>query len=294
MRQRQSIIRGLSYLFLIVASFFMFYPLLYMLLGVFTTNEQFVHSVILPVPNTLNLDVFWRAINSGMGTAYFNTLIRVAFYLVFTLGVGLIGGYIFSKLHFPGRNRVFLLFLAGMVMPGLLLLVPTYLMMAWWPNTGGNNWLGQGGHGLINDIRSLYILGWVPPFAIFLLKQSFDMLPNEYQEAAKMDGAGIWTIIFRVYAPLLKPPLVVLTVFTFFGIWNDYLWPQLMISGLEKYYPIMLRYQQVVQTDTSPSGQLIYPSVFIKTLLAGWPPALVYFVLQRYFVQGLVASGIKG
>ncbi len=294
MRQRQSVIRGLSYLFLIVASFIMFYPLLYMLLGVFTTNEQFVHSVVLPVPNTLNLDLFVNAINSGMGTAYVNTLIRVAFYLVFTLGVGLIGGYIFSKLHFPGRNRMFLLLLAGMVMPGLLLLVPTYLMMAWWPNTGGNNWLGQGGHGLINDIRSLYILGWVPPFAIFLLKQSFDMLPNEYQEAAKMDGAGIWTIIFRVYAPLLKPPLVVLTVFTFFGIWNDYLWPQLMISGLEKYYPIMLRYQQVVQSDVSPSGQLIFPSVFIKTLLAGWPPALVYFLLQRYFVQGLVASGIKG
>lgn len=294
MRQRQFVIRGLSYLFLIVASLLMFYPLLYLLLGAFTTNEQFVRSVVLPIPNTLNLDVFWRAINSGLGSAYINTLARVGFYIVVNLGVGLIGGYIFSKLNFPGRNRVFLLLLAGMVMPAILMLVPTYLMMAWWPNTGGNNWLGQGGHGLINDIRVLYIGGWVPPFAIFLLKQSFDMLPNEYQEAAKMDGAGIWTIIFRVYAPLLKPPLVVLTVFTFFGIWNDYLWPQLTIQGLDKFYPIMLRYQQVVMTDTSPSGQLIYPSVFIKTLLAGWPPALVYFLLQRYFVQGLVASGIKG
>ena len=294
MRQRQFVIRGLSYTFLIVASAIMFYPLLYMILGIFTTNEQFVRSVILPIPNTLNLDVFWRAINSGIASAYVNTLVRVVFYLVVNLGVGLVGGFIFSKLQFPGRNRVFLLFLAGMVMPGLLVLVPTYLMMAWWPNTGGNNWLGQGGHGLINDIRVLYVGGWVPPFAIFLLKQSFDMLPNEYGEAAKMDGAGIFTIIFRVYAPLLKPPLVVLTVFAFFAIWNDYLWPQLTINGLDKLYPIMLRYQQVVQTDVSPSGQLIYPSVFIKTLLAGWPPALVYFLLQRYFVQGLVASGIKG
>src|SRR5258708_12614418 len=178
MRQRQSVIRGLSYFFLMVASFLMFSPLLYMLLGVFTTNEQFVRSVVLPVPNTLNLDLFVSAISSGIGSAYVNTLIRVAFYLVFTLGVGLIGGYIFSKLHFPGRNRVFLLLLAGMVMPGLLLLVPTYLMMAWWPNTGGNNWLGQGGHGLINDIRSIYVLGWVPPFPIFLLNPIFDILPT--------------------------------------------------------------------------------------------------------------------
>ena len=84
-------------------------------------------------------------------------------------------------------------------------------MMAWWPNTGGNNWLGQGGHGLIEDWRVLFIGGWVPPFAIFIFKQSFDMLPTEYEDAAKMDGAGIFTIIFRVYGPLLKPPIVALS-----------------------------------------------------------------------------------
>ena len=294
MHQRELVLKTASYTFLTVASLIMVYPLVYMLLGAFTTPDQYVDARWLPIPNTLNIDLFVSAINSGIGQAYLVTLVRVAFALIVTLGVGLIGGYIFSKLDFPYKNRVFLLFLAGMVMPAILMLVPQYLMMAWWPFTGGNNWLGQGGHGLINDIRVLFVLGWVNPFAIFVFKQSFDMLPTEYQDAAKIDGAGIWTIIFRVYGPLLKPPVVALTIITFLGTWNDYLWPALTIPALDNFYPIMLRMQSVILSDFSPLGPINYPAVFVKTFIATWPPAAVYFLLQRYFVQGLVGSGLKG
>ena len=294
MKQRQQILRGLSYAFLIATSLIMVYPMLFMLLGTFTTPEQFFKSIVLPIPNTLNAELFIRAFQVGVWDSYVFTLIRVGFYTLVTLGVGLIGGYIFSKLEFPGKNKVFLLFLSGMVMPGVLMLVPSYLMMAWWPNTGGNNWLGQGGHGLIEDWRVLFIGGWVPVFAIFILRQSFDMLPTEYQDAAKMDGAGMFTIIFRVYGPLLKPPLVALVILVFLGMWNDYLWPSLTISGHPDYYPIMLRMRDVILSDYSPTGVINYPAVFVKTFLATWPPAAVYFLLQRYFVQGLVSSGLKG
>jgi len=293
MKQRQQIITGLSYIFLIVTSFIMIYPLLFMLLGAFTTPEQFLKSIILPIPNTLNAELFAWAWDN-VSAAYAFTLTRVAFYLAVTLLVGLIGGYIFSKLNFPGKNKVFLLFLSGMVMPAILMLVPTYLMMAWWPNTGGNNWLGQGGHGLIEDVRVLFILGWVPVFAIFLLKQSFDMLPTDYQDAAKMDGAGIFTIIFRVYGPLLKPPLVALTILVFLGYWNDYLWPSLTITGHTQYYPIGLRMGQILLLTFTSGGLVNYPAIFVISFLATWPPAAVYFLLQRYFVQGLVGSGLKG
>src|SRR5687768_3889809 len=173
MRERQRIVQVLSYAFLIVSSFVMIYPVLFMVLGAFTTKEQFARSVLFPIPNTLNLHLFQAALSSGMWDAYLFTLLRTGFYIVVTVGVGLIGGYIFSKLNFPGKNKVFLLFLSGMVMPALLMLVPQYLMMAWWPGVGGNNWLGQGGQGFIGDVRVLFIFGWVPPFAIFVLKQSF-------------------------------------------------------------------------------------------------------------------------
>ena len=294
MRQRQLILKTASYIFLIVSSFIMIYPVLFMALGAFTTIDQYSGTIILPIPTTLNVDLFRCILNFGVGQAYVFTLVRVSFYIFCTLVVGIIGGYIFSKLRFPGKNKVFLLFLSGMVMPGILMLVPAYLMMAWWPNTGGNNWLGQGGHGLIEDWRVLFIGGWVPPFAIFIFKQSFDMLPTEYEDAAKMDGAGIFTIIFRVYGPLLKPPIVALTILTFLGVWNDYLWPSLTFTGHPDLFVIGQRAQQLLQSGTTPGGGTDYPFIFVSTFLATWPPAAVYFLLQRYFVQGLVGSGLKG
>ncbi len=296
MKKRKNLIKALSYIFLSVSSFIMIYPVLFMALGSFTTNDRFLDATLLPIPNTLNIALFQRAFNAGVWDAYVFTLARVIFYLGVNLFVGLVGGYIFSKLRFPGKNRVFLLFLSGMVMPGILMLVPMYLMMAWFPLVGGNNILGQGGHGLIGDWPVLFIYGWVPPFAIFLLKQSFDMLPTEYEDAAKMDGAGFFTIIFQVYGPLLKPPVVALTIVTFLGVWNDYLWPSLTIAGHPQWYPIAYRIQSVILSDGtwSPVGTTDYPSVMVRTFLATWPPALVYFLLQRYFVQGLVASGLKG
>lgn len=294
MRERELIVKALSYIFLIVASFIMIYPVLFMVLGAFTTKEQFVRAVIFPIPNTLNIPVFQAALRSGIWDAYLFTLLRTAFFITVTVGVGLIGGYIFSKLNFPGKNKVFLLFLSGMVMPAVLMLVPQYLMMAWWPGVGGNNWLGQGGQGFIGDVRVLFIFGWVPPFAIFVLKQSFDMLPTEYEDAAKMDGAGFFTIIFRVYGPLLKPPIVALVILTFLGVWADYLWPSYTVAGNPEYYPIALRMKTLLVAEMSSGNIIDYPAVMIKTFLATWPPAAVYFLLQRYFVQGLVGSGLKG
>lgn len=294
MKNRKLIIKIASYIFLCISSFAMIYPVLFMALGSFTTNNRFLEATILPIPNTLNVALFSRAMGAGIWDAYVFTIQRCIFYIVITLLSGLVGGYIFSKLRFPGKNKIFLLFLSGMVMPGILMIVPMFLLMAWFPLVGGNNILGQGGRGFIGQWTVLFVFGWVPPFAIFLLKQSFDMLPTEYEDAAKMDGAGMFTIIFRVYGPLLKPPIVALTIVTFLGVWNDYLWPSLTISGNPQWYPIALRIQSVILSDWSPVGTTDYPSVMVRTFLATWPPAALYFVLQRYFVQGLVASGLKG
>ncbi len=296
MKRRRMILRTMSYIFLIITSFIMIYPVLFMALGAFTTNERFLDAVILPIPNTLNIEYIKAYMGAGFERAYWVTLLRVAFYTFITLFVGLIGGYIFSKLRFPGKNKVFLLFLSGMVMPGILMLVPMYLMMAWFPLAGGNNILGQGGTGFVQKPPVLFIFGWVPVFAIFLLKQSFDMLPTEYEDSAKMDGAGMFTIIFRVYGPLLKPPIVALVILSFLGNWNDYLWPAYTISGNTDWQPIALRMQYVIISlvGWSPVGTTDYPSNMIRAFLVMWPPALVYFLLQRYFVQGMVASGLKG
>jgi multiple sugar transport system permease protein len=291
MKKRQKLLKFLSYLFLIIFSFIMIYPVLYMALGSFTTYDRFLKTLLLPIPNTLNLRLFKAIFAAGAWNAYLITLYRVTFYLVINLLVGILAGYTFSKLRFPGRNRLFLLFLSGMLMPSILMVVPMFLMTAWFPLAGGNNILGQGGHGFAYTWQALYIFGWVPPFAIFLLKQSFDMLSSEYQEAAKMDGAGLLTIIFRIYVPLLKPAIAALFIVTFLSIWNDYLWPSLILGSHEEWMPIAVRVSWIAgYGGGGPNSAGTFISVFIAT----WPPALVYFALQRYFIQGMVASGLKG
>ena len=130
MQSRAAYVKTLSYLFLSVSSFIMIYPVLFMALGSFTTNDRFLNATILPIPNTLNIQLFQRALGAGVWDAYVFNNKRCIFYIGITLLVGLIGGYIFSKLQFPGKNKVFLLFLSGMVMPGILMLVPAYLLMA--------------------------------------------------------------------------------------------------------------------------------------------------------------------
>jgi multiple sugar transport system permease protein len=283
---RQLLWRALTYVFLTVSSFIMIYPILFVVLGAFTTDLRFSETNFLPIPNVWRWERLGRALDE-VSKAYWVTLLRVGFYIAVNTVISVIGGYVFSKLRFPGRNKVFLLMLMGMVMPAILMVVPQFIQMARWPLAGGNDWLGQGGHGLINDWRILFAYGWVPPFGIFLLKQTFDMLPTDYEEAAKLEGAGLYAIITQVYGPLLKPALAALIIFTFLVIWNDYLWPNLTIYGDSDWYPIA--FQVVENTRARPS-----PTTFLRLLMALWPPVLVYFRLQRYFVQGLVATGIKG
>jgi multiple sugar transport system permease protein len=278
--------RALTYVFLIVSSFIMIYPVLFVALGAFTTNLRISETKFLPIPNLWSWERLGWALDQ-VSDAYWVTLLRVGFYIAITTLTSVLGGYVFSKLKFPGRNKMFLLMLMGMVMPAILMVVPQFIQMARWPLVGGNDWLGQGGHGFINDWRILFAYGWVPPFGIFLMKQTFDMLPTDYEEAAKLEGAGFFAIITQVYGPLLKPALAALTIFTFMAMWNDYLWPNLTIYGDSAWYPIA--FKVVESTQARPSS-----TSFLQILMALWPPVFVYFRLQRYFVQGLVASGIRG
>jgi multiple sugar transport system permease protein len=295
MTQRARLGRILTVLGLGVATLIVVYPVLYAFLAAFTTEDRLLETVFLPIPNTLNLPIFTRLLTfPEVQHAYLVTLARCAFYVTLAVIVGLIGGYIFSKLRFRGRDKLFLLFLSGMVMPPIVMILPMFIMMARIPGVGGNNLFGQGGHGLIREWPILFVFGWVSPFAIFLLKQSFDMVPNEYEDAAKIDGAGLWAILSQVYWPLVKPAVVALVVITFLATWNDYLWPSVTISANAPYVPITMLFTDAFADLGGPFGGAASPFAFIGVLLALWPPALVYLLLQRYFVQGLVASGLKG
>lgn len=286
------------YAFLILTCAIMLFPLIYIFLGSFTTFEEYIlTTTLVPTPTSLNTTAYEDVWPFLVGPLI-STVFRVTWYVCLGLIVSLFGGYVFSRLDFPGKNFWFMFFLSGLLLPPILMSLPHYMMVARFPLAGGNSILGVGGSGFINEFPSLIVLGMVDVFAMFLVKQSFDMLPREYEEAAKLDGAGFFTIIFRVYAPLLRPALVAVVVIIFVVIWNDYFMPQLLVGGNSDVRPIAVAArlvgQELIRMRGSVGTDTLYPQLFAATVIASMPPLVVYLLLQRYFIQGIASSGLKG
>jgi ABC-type glycerol-3-phosphate transport system permease component len=122
------------------------------------------------------------------------------------------------------------------------------------------------------------------------------MIPADYEEAALVDGAGTFTIITRVYLPMLRPALTAMSLLVFIGIWNDYLGPLIYVGGNKDITPVALAVQRLIYQYTQRQSSTLadFPLIFGATTLMSLPPVIVYFALQRYIVQGLVGVGIKG
>ena len=184
------------------------------------------------------------------------------------------GGYTFSKLRWPGRDIVFLLILATMMIPSFLTLVPRYVLTA--------------KLGMLNSYAGMTIPFMTGPFGIFLTKQFMLSIPNELTDAAMVDGASAFDIYWRVILPLCKPIVAVLAIFVFNWSWDDLLWGVMILTNRSNWtLPIAiadLRAQGLEQYDLQMAG----------SAMAVIPVLIVFVLLQKYIVQGVTMSGIKG
>jgi len=288
------------YTVLTLTSIVILYPLGFMVTATFTSTAQYYRTSFFPIPDFFDFRNYLPILlDCSQGCIYQSMLttgLREVWYLFWMLVVSIFGGYVFARLNFPGKNALFLFFLSGLMVPSILLMLPLYIMMARWPLIGGNDILGQGGHGFVNAWPALFMLGMVDILALFLIKQNYEMIPGDYEEAALVDGAGTLRIILQVYVPMLRPALTALSVLVFIGIWNDYLGPLIFVGGNKDITPIALTVQRLIYGLTQRQAETIadFPLIFGATTLMSIPPVLVYFSLQRYIVQGLVGVGIKG
>jgi multiple sugar transport system permease protein len=196
--------------------------------------------------------------------------------------------YCFAKRKFPGRDLIFLIFLGTMMVPGIVLVIPNYIIIQHIPFAGGNNWLGEGGSGLLNNYAGLILPQVVTAFGIFLLRQYMLSIPDDLLEAARIDGASEFRIFWSVVLPLCVPALAANAIFSFQAVWEDLLWPLLVMSDPDKYtVPVGLALF-VVQNRTS------WNLLFAGSVIATLPMILVFLVLQRHFVQGIALTGVKG
>lgn len=206
-----------------------------------------------------------------------NTFVIVALVMIGTLFSCSFAAYGFARINAPGRNLIFMLVLATLMLPGAVTLVPTYLMF----NSVG--W--------VDTFLPLIVPAFFGnAFSIFLLRQYYLTIPVELEEAAKIDGASHYRIWWSIILPLSKPVLATIAVFTFVGTYNDFFTPLIYLSNEDNYtIAVALSFFQG-SPRIGPQMHLLMAAVTMSII----PPLLLFVAAQRYFVRGIVMSGIKG
>lgn len=279
-RRRASALGDLAaYAVLIVVGLTMLAPLLWMVSTSLKSYDElwtYPPALLPAVPRFDNYPKAWGYVPFGR---FFANSAFVA--ICVTLGelvTSSLAGYVFARMRFPGRDRLFLLYLATLMIPSQVTLVPLYILMRTL--------------GLINTYYALILPGLASAYGTFLMRQYMLTTPRDYEEAARIDGASHPQIYAWITLPQCGPVLATLAILTFLGNWNSFLWPLIMTSKQEmRTVPIGLAYFTSVPENIGlPQWQLFLAAATFSML-----PTLVVFILgQRYFVRGISMSGLKG
>ena len=190
-----------------------------------------------------------------------------------SLFINSLAGFAFAKYKFKGKNRMFSLLLATMAIPGQVTMLPVFLML---------NKMG-----LLNTYWALVVTGSSSVFAIFMFRQYLASIPDDIIESARIDGCSDFGIYWRIILPLAKPSLITLSIFTFMGSWNDFLWPLIVMSKESMYtLPVALANlfgEHLIDTELMMAGSVI-------TIL---PVLIIFLVLQKYYISGIMAGSVK-
>lgn len=263
------------HVFLILGAVVMVFPFIWTLMSSFKNLGQ-----IFKIPPTFFPDP-WVFTNyprslSAMpfGTAYFNSAYIATVVVVVQLITASMAGYAFAKLKFPGHNAVFVIFLATMMVPSQVVMIPIFNTM--------------GALGLLNTHWSLILpAALFNAFGVFLLRQFIMGLPDDLEEAAIIDGASVPRIFVTIIFPLIKPSLAAFGIFVFLGQWNSFLYPLIFLNKQSTYtVPLLLSYFK---------GQYAteYPLLMAGTIVAVIPVLIVYMIFQKQIIQGIAITGMK-
>jgi sn-glycerol 3-phosphate transport system permease protein len=228
------------------------------------------------IPTHFVWENFVKAWNDApFGRYAINSIVVTAVIMICQLVLAALAAYVFSRLHFPGRDLIFLAFLATMMVPTQVLVVPTFLIFK--------------ELGWIDSYMALTVPFLASAFGTFLIRQSFLRVPEDLLDAARIDGAGHLRIIWNVLVPVSIPEFVSFALLTFTWRWNDYFWPLIMTNSTEmRTLPVGLVYLRTSE------GSIEWNVVMAAAVFVISPVIVLFFILQKYFVQGVMSSGVKG
>ena len=262
------------HLLLYAMAFMTVAPFLWMLLASFKDLGEILQYPPTWIPQRIILDNFVNAFQAApFGRFYFNSLFVASAVTLGQLFTCSLAAYAFARLHFPGRDVLFYIFLGTMMVPGQVTMIPGFMVL---------HWLGW-----IDTYAALIVPGLASAFGTFLLRQFFLTIPRDLEDAAAIDGCSRFGVLWRIILPLSRPALATLSIFTFMGVFNDFLWALIVVSSEElKTVQLGLAiFRDRYQTDW---GQLMAASV-----TATVPILVVFFFAQKYFIRGITLSGLK-
>jgi multiple sugar transport system permease protein len=215
---------------------------------------------------------------AGIGQYIFNSVVVSGLTVIFTLVVSLLGGYAFARFKFPGKNLLFMLTLAILMVPYATLLIPLYVLL--------NN------IGLQNSLvgLALVLTMFQLPFATFMMRISFEAVPVELEEAAHVDGCGTLKALLHVLVPAVRPGLVTVGLFAFLAAWNDFITPLVLITDSNK-VPLPLA---VANLRQQVMGIVDYGATEAGVVVLATPCVLLFILLQRQYVRGFMSGALKG
>ncbi|ORC30326.1 sugar ABC transporter permease [Marispirochaeta aestuarii] len=269
-----------AYIFLSLLGLVMVYPLLWLFASSFRTNQEIFTSLGL-IPGELVTDAYARGWQgSGQysyGTFFINTFLMVIPTVLGTIVSSALVGYGFARFRFPFKKLLFILMISQLMLPNAVIIIPRYILFR------SLGWLNTYLPFIVPAMFATY------SFFIFMMVQFIRGIPKELDESAYIDGCNSFTIFTRIMAPLLKPALFSAGIFQFIWRWNDFLNPLIYINSVKK-YPLSLALRMSMDiTDAISWNQLMAMS-----LLTMIPPILIFFFAQRYFVEGITTTGLKG
>ncbi len=275
-RARREVVRkAVVYALLILVALLFFVPFVWTIATSFKTIPDSVGAGLIPHPWTTSA---WRSIWTQYDFKLYirNSLFLAVVVTATNIFLGGLGGYAFARLRFPGRELLFLLVLGTLMVPDQLRLIPIFVMLTNWH--------------LIQSFTGYILINLVTATNLFFMRQYFLTIPKDFEEAAKLDGAGYFKTFWRVMLPLGLPAISALVILQFQGTWNDFFWPLILFGqGSAHLYTVQLGLAQLRFTYST-----LWPELMAASVIAVVPILAIFVAFQRYFISGVVSAGVKG
>jgi len=267
--------RSAIYLLLGLSAVTMLVPFIWILSTSLKSGEFVLRMPPQFIPDPITFDSYIRVLDLyPVGRMFMNSLVVAVLTTIGQLVTCSMAAYAFARMEFPGRDKLFFIYIATLMVPFQVTITPLFILMRLF--------------GWINTYQGLIAPGLFSAFGTFLLRQAFLTIPKEYEDAAVMDGASHWKIFTNIVLPLSKPSLATLSVFSFMGSWNAFIWPLFITRDeLMMTLPVGLA---TLQGRWLTEWNLVMAGTIITIL----PMFVMYLIAQKYLVQGYVMSGLKG